>query len=106
MVLKSPSTETDRSRIHAAGGMSADTYGEITPKGIEMFARRVQLCKDDVFCDLGSGNGGATIQCVRDLGARRSCGVELARARHACASCARAGAAGTEARDGGVTRAV
>jgi hypothetical protein len=68
--------------IQAAGGPKAGTYGFLTPDGFDVFARHVRLTADDMFVDLGSGDGALVIRAAAEYGARAA-GIELAQSRHA-----------------------
>ena len=67
---------------------AAKTYGEITVEGFRGVARRIDLCQDDIFYDLGSGVGKSVAQAWLEFGVLRSVGVELDKARHEAAQLA------------------
>lgn len=70
--------------IASIGGERAATYGEMTPVGFRNLARCFDLDADDVFLDLGSGDGGLVLQAAEEFGAG-AIGIELAGSRHATA---------------------
>lgn len=69
-------------KIEEVGGKHSATYGEITPRGFETLARRLQLASEDTFADLGSGLGRTVQQAARDYDVKRSVGIELSDSRH------------------------
>ena len=71
--------------IEAAGGPTAATYGEITPRGFAALATRMQLGPASAFADLGSGTGKVVLQAIQLNEVASACGVELAHSRHASA---------------------
>lgn len=75
-----PSSEV--SLIASVGGPRAAVYGEVTDRGFRSLAQHVGLNENDVFVDLGSGDGLAVLQAVAEFGARRSVGIELAESHH------------------------
>ena len=75
--------------IAAARAMSpgqtefALTYGELTYEGCTRLGEILAMGPDDVFYDLGSGLGRATIQAHLQWGVKRAVGVELSAERSA-----------------------
>ena len=78
--------------IAAARAMSpgqtefALTYGELTYEGCTRLGEILAMGPDDVFYDLGSGLGRATIQAHLQWGVKRAVGVELSAERSAPAN--------------------
>ncbi|MEM7588611.1 MAG: hypothetical protein AAF320_00365 [Myxococcota bacterium] len=58
------------------------TYGEIVPDAAESLLRELQLSKDDVFYDLGSGVGKLVLHAHLATPVGKSVGVELSDTRH------------------------
>lgn len=85
-------TAEEDAAIEAVGGERSALYGEITPLGFRALSARLQLGSSDVFADLGSGLGRATVQAVREYSVRLSFGVEMAATRHELAEAALADA--------------
>ena len=65
------------------------TYGELTYEGCTRLGELLGLGPEDVFYDLGSGLGRATIQAHLQWGVRRSVGVELSAERSGLAQMAK-----------------
>ena len=80
-----------------SGEAAALTYGEITPRGFQTLAARLQLGPSETFADLGSGHGKAVAQAVTEFGVAGSVGVEITRSRHEMAASLRATLPSSEA---------
>ena len=65
------------------------TYGELTYEGCTRLGELLGLGPTDVFYDLGSGLGRATIQAHLQWGVRRAVGVELSAERSGLAQMAK-----------------
>lgn len=81
-------TEEEDAQLAAAGGSEAGVYGEMTVVGFRSLAKRIALCADDVYLDVGSGLGRTVFQAAQEFGVMRSVGVELAGSRHELAEAA------------------
>ena len=55
-------TREETEELRSVGGIRADRYGEITPKGFAALGRRLRLGPGDTFADCGSGTGMAVTQ--------------------------------------------
>jgi SAM-dependent methyltransferase len=66
-------------KIEAGGG--APTYGEITTKGTDSLINDLDLGKEDVVFDLGSGEGKFCIQIALETPVKKVVGVELSTSR-------------------------
>jgi SAM-dependent methyltransferase len=73
-------TNEDRNEVSKAGG--APIYGEILPSSVHLLARYFKIKENDVFYDLGSGNGKVAMQIYLYTPAKKSVGVELSLQRH------------------------
>lgn len=59
------------------------TYGTIKPKGVRAVLQRLQIDKNDVFTDVGSGVGNVVLQVFANTPVRLARGIEFVKARHA-----------------------
>lgn len=64
----------------------AATYGELTERGAQQLLDYFQPTDSDVFCDIGSGNGGLVLQVATMASLKRCIGVEFIKSRHDCAT--------------------
>jgi precorrin-6B methylase 2 len=53
------------------------TYGEITYPSVQELIKRVRLGPQDIFIDLGSGNGKVVMQVFSNSGVKKAYGVEF-----------------------------
>jgi SAM-dependent methyltransferase len=65
---------------------SSSTYGELWPSALERLVEKLELGKNDVVLDLGSGIGKVVMQLAMMLPLRRVAGYELVASRHVIAS--------------------
>ncbi|GAX82063.1 hypothetical protein CEUSTIGMA_g9491.t1 [Chlamydomonas eustigma] len=70
----------ERQLVDSTGGSAV--YGEVMPEGIQSIMQRMNLEKNDVFIDLGSGLGRSVIQIGLNQPEVRSIGIELSATRH------------------------
>lgn len=75
-------SESDVAAIRSVGGPRADVYGEMTAAGFATLATQLSLNNNDVFLDLGSGEGSLVIQAVKEFGVQHAMGIELSEERH------------------------
>lgn len=61
------------------------TYGELTPVGVSRMLDYLQMNRQDVFYDLGSGVGRAVLQVSMTASIRKSAGIEIVEARNKAA---------------------
>jgi len=73
-----PAAETDL--INKSGGNA--TYGEITQEGVNLLIDKIKPTKDDVFYDLGSGQGKMTTHIYLKTPVKKSVGIELSKSRY------------------------
>ncbi|CAN5201314.1 hypothetical protein BH09DEP1_BH09DEP1_2840 [soil metagenome] len=73
---------TEREYIEKCGGNP--TYGEITPSSLAEIIKKLELTKNDVLFDLGSGAGKVCIQVALSSPAQ-AVGIELSSTRYALA---------------------
>lgn len=64
-------------KVASAKVLVNSTYGEMTFDGMETLIREANIGPNDVFVDLGSGNGRAVIQTFVNAGTRRAYGIEF-----------------------------
>lgn len=64
---------------------SSATYGEIKPASVTKLLRYLDLGKNDVLYDLGSGVGKTVLQAALTVPSARHVGIELVPSRHKCA---------------------
>ncbi len=74
------STKKDREAVAKAGG--APTYGEILPPAVHHLIKYFKVSDQDVFYDLGSGNGKVPLQFYITSPIKKSVGIELSVQRH------------------------
>ena len=58
------------------------TYGELCGYSIDYIISKLNITKDDVFYDLGSGNGNVCAQFLLQTPVKKSVGIELSISRH------------------------
>lgn len=73
-------TTQDRQAVSEAGG--APTYGEILPKSVHQLIKYFKVSDQDIFYDLGSGNGKVPLQFYLTTPLKKSVGIELSKQRH------------------------
>jgi hypothetical protein len=72
--------ESERKKIADVGGNA--TYGEITPRAVSKFVKKLKLKSSDVFVDLGSGIGKLVMQTCLESNATQCRGIELSDSRY------------------------
>lgn len=77
---KFPTTKTtSRAILKLAKSL---TYGELHPRSVDRAIRFLNLRKDDVFVDLGSGTGKVVIQAAMQSDCKRLIGIEVLHQRN------------------------
>lgn len=64
------------SGMSSENNLVVQTYGEITFKSVEDIIKKISIDSDDVFYDLGSGNGKVVLQIFSNTKAKKSYGIE------------------------------
>lgn len=77
--------DEEASLLASVGGKNAATYGEMTSMGFRTLATHIGLGAEDIFVDLGSGEGALVLQAADEFGVAHATGIELAETRHAAA---------------------
>jgi hypothetical protein len=62
------------------------TYGEILPESVSTMIANLNITKNDVFYDLGSGTGKVVVQFYLETPVKKAVGIELGTVRHEIAT--------------------
>ena len=76
-------TKCEREEVAQQGG--APTYGEIPFESFKVILDELDITKEDVFYDLGSGVGKSVLQVLLTTPVKKSVGIEISPTRFSCA---------------------